>query len=739
MEHISFLTSTLSFLVLLLISSFTYFLSKKINFPYTVLLVVIGIFLVPLSNIGALSFIDHFKLTPDILFFIFLPALLFEASYKIKYKKLIKEWRAIGMMAIFGVTASSLIIAWTLYYGLPIIWFEIPFLVTLLFWVIISATDPVAVLAIFHTIGAPKRLSLLFEWESLFNDGTVVAVFIVVLWIILSWWHVDIFTIADWWNSFFTMIVWGMVFGFITGFVFSKLIWCIKNDEPIEILLTLISAHLTFLLAEMTTHYFQHILHVHSVGISGVVATVIAWIVMGNFWRYKITPRVEVHVRQLWEFLAFVSNSIVFILIGLILSDMNFSDIKILFIPMIIAIAVVAISRFVSTWLSLGSVNLMKWWEKIPTSWIHVLSWGSLRGSLGLMMVLLIPSKWHEDFEKLIAFQNTVGWDFSFTIRDFILVLTVGCILFSLMVKAPTIPYFMKKAKVNELSDYERFEYFEGMILMLMKVLTKLESMHKKGSLIKKEYKFLKKKYNFRLRETLKNFDIFLEITTHSSKDLIRRAINIHSLWAEKKYLKTLFMWNQIWERNFRYILRKIDHQLEELAQWEDELKKTVKWSSNYDVFQKIWLWYYEKRDTALDVFIRNRARLIVIKKVIIELEQLSKFDIGFKQAIFREVIWFYEKLYKETKKKLKKVMKEHHKITFELDIKLSEKSIFALEEKMIESMHDKWIITDKLYIKFKHEIQEEFYSDVKEEIEIEHPKMIAKIEENLEKKQDQK
>ena len=148
------------------------------------------------------------------------------------------------------------------------------FLITLLFWVIISATDPVAVLAIFHTIGAPKRLSLLFEWESLFNDGTVVAVFIVILWIIMAWWHVDVVTIADWWNSFFTMVVWGAIFWWCTGFLFSKLIWYVKNDEPIEILLTMVLAHLTFLLAEMITHYFQHILHIHAIWISWVIGLI---------------------------------------------------------------------------------------------------------------------------------------------------------------------------------------------------------------------------------------------------------------------------------------------------------------------------------------------------------------------------------------------------------------------------------------------------------------------------------
>ncbi|MBT3726582.1 hypothetical protein HOG21_02530 [bacterium] len=101
MEEISFMTQTLSVISLLIICSFTYILSKKINFPYTVLLVVVGLLLVPISNIEFFSFIDDFKLTPELLFFVFLPVLLFESAYNIKYKNLLKNIKAISLLAIF--------------------------------------------------------------------------------------------------------------------------------------------------------------------------------------------------------------------------------------------------------------------------------------------------------------------------------------------------------------------------------------------------------------------------------------------------------------------------------------------------------------------------------------------------------------------------------------------------------------------------------------------------------------
>ena len=101
MEAVSFLTQTLSLLTLLIISSFTYILSKKINFPYTVLLVFIGLLLIPISKIEVFSFINDFSLTPDLLFFVLLPVLLFEAAYNMSYRQLIINWKTITSLSVF--------------------------------------------------------------------------------------------------------------------------------------------------------------------------------------------------------------------------------------------------------------------------------------------------------------------------------------------------------------------------------------------------------------------------------------------------------------------------------------------------------------------------------------------------------------------------------------------------------------------------------------------------------------
>lgn len=327
------------------------------------------------------------------------------------------------------------------------------------------------------------------------------------------------------------------------------------------------------------------------------------------------------------------------------------------------------------------------------------------------MMVLMIPWKWEEWYEKILEFQKNVWWDFSYSIKDFILILVIGSIMFTLLVKATTIPALMRKTKVSDLHEFEKFEYYEWSLLMLLKVIAKLENMYKKWAIIEKEYDDLKQKYNKRLDRVIIEFKNFLKEQKWSSKRIIRRAISLHSLWVEKKSLKEMFLWNEIGEKNFRYILRKIEKQIDRLSSWKEQLRKEKK--VDYDIFQKIAIKSYKEKDTPAEIFIRNRTKKVIIKRVLIELDELSKLDLWFEKAIFKEIKDFYEDLYKKSKKKINNIIEEYPDISLKLDIKLAEKSIFTLEESIIKQMHSKQIISDKLFVKFRDEIEKEFYEDV--------------------------
>ena len=137
---------------LFLVSVVANLISRRTKIPYTVLLVFFGILLKPIKNLSIFSFLDVFKLTPELLFFVFLPILLFESGYNIKYRDLKKDWPFIFALAVFGLLVSTFVIGFGLYYVLQFFGYNIPFQVCLLFGALISATDPVAVLALFKEV-----------------------------------------------------------------------------------------------------------------------------------------------------------------------------------------------------------------------------------------------------------------------------------------------------------------------------------------------------------------------------------------------------------------------------------------------------------------------------------------------------------------------------------------------------------------------------------------------------------
>ncbi|MCP4523446.1 MAG: sodium:proton antiporter [Candidatus Gracilibacteria bacterium] len=700
---VSFMTQTLSVLFLLFVSSLTFLFSKKINFPYTVLLVLIGLLLVPLSKVGLFSFIDDFQLTPDILFFVFLPVLLFESAYNINYRHIIKSWKTITSLAVFGLIISAFLIAGGLYVLFPVVGLEIPFIITLLFGVLISATDPVAVLSIFKSIGAPRKLALIFEGESLFNDGTAVAIFLVILGVILEGGVVtnSTYLIGAW--KFISMLFGGIIFGIITGVVFSKIIEKIKNNEEVEIVLTMLLAHLTFIVAELITHHFQFL------PISGVIATVVASIIIGNYGRYKITPRVECHMQKFWEFFAFVSNSIVFILLGLILSTID-EEVMNLVPIMLISIPIVMTARALSVYIPIGVVNFFRMEEeRIPASWQHLLSWGSLRGALALMMVLMIPGE-----GQMQVFEDAIGWTYAYSIKDFLLILTITNIMFTLFVKAPTIAFMMRKMGVDKLHELESFEHEEGKILANFKILEKLSNSYKKAYLTKYEYDELLSTYTEKLNHAVSQMQLLLKDNAKNAETLIRRAISLHALGIEKQYLKDLFFYNEIDERNFKYILRKIEKQMERVENESPQLRKFSNETMGYDFFSRIALNKFRRGSTDIDAYIRNRARVIITRKVIKELKSLSSIEFGFNNSIFDEVITLYASFNKVADEKRLKLMMSHKATINAVESKLVNKSLLRLEEKVIKDMYNKEIITPKLYIKFMEEVEVQMFQDVK-------------------------
>lgn len=709
--EVTFLSSSLSLFFLLTVSVFTYLISKKINFPYTVLLLIVWLLLIPLSRVDFFSFINHFQLTPDILFYVFLPILIFESAYNMNYRQVIKNWKSISSLAIIGLVISAFTIGWLMYFIFPLLGFQIPFLVCLLFWSLISATDPVAVLSIFKSIWAPRRLTLIFEGESLFNDGTALALFLVILWVILSW-EMGASTYIEWFGSFMSMMIGWILFWSFTWVLFSKIIWKIKNNEMVEISLTMILAHLTFILSEVISH------HVSILGfdlkISWVIATSIAWIIIWNYGRYKISPKVEAHMNQFWEFFAFLCNSLVFILMWLILSHINV-NFWMFIVPILATIIIVIIARALSIYIPIWALNAFKLEEHIPASWQHLLSWGSLRWALALMMVLMVPWVGDSNYAQVLAFQQSVGWNFSFDIREFLIVITIWSIMFTLFIKATTIGYMMRRLWATQLHDLEKFEQQEWKILAYLKMLEKLDSLYQKKYLTISEVDNLKKKYEKELKNSVENLKQLIKSQgKDNGKELIRRALSLHALGIEKQYLKDLFSYNEIEEKNFKYILNKINRQIERLEWGKPQLKDIADEKVTLDFFQKLVAFFSNETNNFIDNYVINRTKAIITRKVIKELKILAEINFGFEKEMFDEIIELYKKFNTLANEKKDNIFEEHQSEISVVEGKLADKSLLKQEENVINDLYCKEIITPKLYVTFMDEIEKEILKDVK-------------------------
>lgn len=218
-------TDIFSKILLIFVIGGIFILSKRLRIVYEVLLTLAGVVLVSVFYFIDPALVESLRLDPDLLLFGFLPMLLLQIAHTMPYKDIIRDIRPIALLAIISPIISSVVIGLLIQMSALWMGYNIPFLVALLFGTIMSSTDPVTVLSIFHKLGVPKRLVLLFEGESLFNDGASLALFFLVLsWIVGSSAHVTVFDTAIGYIfgknifiesvfAFVSMIIGGMIIG----------------------------------------------------------------------------------------------------------------------------------------------------------------------------------------------------------------------------------------------------------------------------------------------------------------------------------------------------------------------------------------------------------------------------------------------------------------------------------------------------------------------------------------------
>ncbi len=683
----------LSVFTLVLFSLGINILSLKTRIPYTVLLVIGGSLLVPLSEIDAFSFVTSFQLTPELLFFVFLPILIFESAYNIKIRNIKENKFAISLLAIVGLLISTFFIGYVGHWVFQLLGFDIPLLVTLLFGAIISATDPVAVLSLFKEYGAPHRLTLIFEGESLFNDGTAFAIFLVLLEIMLNGFH-GATTVLQGIFSFFTMIVGGGVFGLLMGFIFSKLIEWVKGNEHLEITLTLLVAHFTFLLAELISE--KLVIYGHHIHFSSIIATLVSSIVMGNFGRFKMSAGVEDYMEKFWSYFAFLSNSLVFILMGLLFTSLTIA-LHVAILPILIMILVVVIARALSIYCSVGIANQIKSEESIPLNWQHLLAWGSLRGSLAVIMVLLIPDD--------LSLPN---WNYDFSIKEFIIAITIGSIYFTLLIKATTIGKVIRWLNIDVLLPHEELSYFKSKALIYQNVNTRIKALYKHHDVSETQYQAFTSEYQKLYQQIIKQCQDKSNDSTHVVENMLR----IYTLALQKIELKELFRRGEINESIYKKNVVILDTQTERVEQDRQKLKSLNAYLSSWigrfkSVLRRLFFLPANLNDSQ-ERYLYYRTQSKLISKVLDELASMKQsplIEIFDDPKALQNVVQIYQDLKNKTAHQMHKEILSNKDLLDDLNERSARALLQTTEIDTLKELHDYEIISSKLYVLLKKEM----------------------------------
>lgn len=392
-------------LILLAISMGVIAFAKKVNQPYSIALVVVGLLLgllhIPVLD-EAETFITQSNVFQAIIISLFLPILLGDATLKLPFSHLREQSKPVAALAIGGTFLSFLIIALAMYgiMGLPL-----P--VAFTFAALMSATDPISVISIFKSLGVSKKMVTIIEGESLFNDGIAVVLFQISSVYLLSYIEMGWAGIGSGIWLFLQFSLGGIAIGAILGFLFSQLIR-FYDDYPLEIAFSMLLFFGSYFIAE----------HFH---VSGVIAVVVSGLIFGSYGsRIGMSETTKMNINSFWDVITLVANSLIFLMIGLEIKHIDFTDKWALIIASII---IVLIGRTVAVYTSLSFL------QNFPSSWKALLNWGGLKGSLSIALALSLPA--------------------SFEGRDDILVLTFSVVLFSLLAQGLTIKPLVTKLKLS--------------------------------------------------------------------------------------------------------------------------------------------------------------------------------------------------------------------------------------------------------------------------------------------------
>lgn len=415
-------------------------LAGRVKLPYSVLLAIVGCLLGVLVHVHGwappmlgdlLDTIEYFEISSETFLMVFLPVLLFETALAMNVRRLLDDIGPILMMAVVAVVVCTLVVGFAVSavssHGL---------VVCLLLGAIVATTDPVAVVGIFREVGAPRRLTTLVEGESLFNDAASIALYSVLLAVLGGQ---GTLSVSGVFNDFVYHFVGGGLAGFVMGRGACFLFAWLRGFPTAEITLTLTLAYLSFFISE------------HYLGVSGVVATVIAGLVVGSTGRTRMSPITFEHLASSWGQFGFWANSLIFLFAAMLVPKLMAAAEPEELLMVAVVFVVTLAARAIVVFGLLPLLGLTPLGTKVSTPYKTVMLWGGLRGAVSLALALAVTE---QDAVPEAA-------------RQFIAVVTTGYVLSTLFINGMTLRPLIRVLGLNQLSPIERAIRNQALVVAL--------------------------------------------------------------------------------------------------------------------------------------------------------------------------------------------------------------------------------------------------------------------------------
>jgi len=511
------ISSEIQFLTLLTVAAGIAVAVKYIRLPYTIALVFGGL----LVSVAA---VEPYHLTEDLILFIFLPPLLFEGAIHFELTDLKRNIKTIGALAFPGLMISGFLAGYLIQRmtGLPMT-------IALLVGVMITPTDPISVLALFKKLGVSKRLSMIVEGESVFNDGTGIVLYSVLMGIVTS----GTLNIAASVLLFLKVVVGGLLTGVVLGYL-TFLILKRLDDHVLEVLITLLLAFGAFIVAEHTLH------------VSGVMAVVAAGVLVGNQGaRLAMSPTTRLAIKNFWEIAAFIINSLIFLMIG---TQINLPGLWSIWPYILGGFVIVTLARVAACYPILLLLNTTG--EKLPVKWFHVINWGGIHGSIPIALALGLPAMPE---------------------RSFIINLVFGIVFLSLTLQGLTVSPLVRALSLGgRMEEEEQYERAVARTVVIRRALDELKSKLSAGRVTEKIYSRVAGELEEELNTIRSSIE---ELEAHPA---VQRSWENRTrqgtLTLQKSTLYEMMIHGDISHETAEELMGEVDARLERLESEEEEI-----------------------------------------------------------------------------------------------------------------------------------------------------------------------